>query len=81
MKRLTLVILALVLSGCFYNGRTVPRDVSVLPNDCANQHNIERWLTAQLDQPKGMLEQRDYYNEQNKLLKRKIWDLRYSCNR
>jgi len=82
MKKILLtVIAASLLQGCLYNHRMMPPDVAHLPNDCANQSRIENWLGSQIDQSKGMLMTEKAYVQGQKTLKRKIWDLRYHCNR
>ena len=46
-------------------------DVSTVPNDCANQQGIIRWLENQLPR-----ESNDYTLQ----IRARIWHLRYTCN-
>jgi uncharacterized protein YceK len=72
MKKLLIPIAALVLSGCMsIVQRSPPVDVSLIPNDCANQQRIVRWLENQ---------SRGEWNEQVAQVKARIWHLRYTCN-
>lgn len=82
MKRvIAIMLVAVSLQGCLYNHRSMPPDVAVLPNDCRNQQAIERWLGSQIDQSQGLMMSDEAYEQGQKTLKRKIWDLRYYCNR
>lgn len=67
------VLIVLLLGGCSNFGPKLspPVDVSLVPNDCANQHGIIRWLENQL--PKES-------NEYALQVRARIWNVRYTCN-
>ena len=70
MKYLLLVSL---LTGCSHFSPQVspPVDVSLIPNDCANQQLIVRWLESQSQGER---------NEHQAQIRARIWHLRYTCN-
>jgi hypothetical protein len=63
----------LLLSGCSNFGPKLspPVDVSNVPNDCANQQGIIRWLETQ---------SQGEWNEHVAQIKARIWNVRYACN-
>ena len=67
------LLIVLLLAGCSNFGPRLspPVDVSTIPNDCANQHGIIRWLENQL--PKES-------NEYALQIRARIWNVRYACN-
>jgi hypothetical protein len=67
------LLLVLVLTGCghFSPKTSPPVDVSLIPNDCANQQRIVRWLESQ---------SQGEWNEHVAQIKGRIWNLRYTCN-
>ena len=68
MKRCA-VLLILALTGCA--SVTPPVDVSLIPNDCANQSRIIRWLENQTHKE---------WSEHVAQIKARIWHLRSICN-
>jgi hypothetical protein len=67
------LLIVLLLSGCghFAPKLSPPVDVSTIPNDCANQQGIIRWLENQSPGES---------NARISQIKSRIWHLRYTCN-
>ena len=67
------LVLVLLLTGCthFAPKLSQPVDVSLIPNDCANQQRIVRWLESQ---------SQGEWHEHVAQIKGRIWHLRYTCN-
>lgn len=70
------VMFVLALSGCA--NVQPPVDVQLIPDDCANQTRIVRWLEdqAQAVSKKSTPEYRQYHAQ----VKTRIWLLRHRCN-
>ena len=64
------LLIVLLLSGCGHF-TSKPIDVSLIPNDCANQQGIIRWLETQ---------SQGEWNEHVSQIKARIWTIRYTCN-
>jgi len=64
------VLIVLLLAGCKHF-TPKPIDVSLIPNDCANQQGIIRWLETQ---------SQGEWNEHVAQIKARIWNVRYVCN-
>jgi type IV pilus biogenesis protein CpaD/CtpE len=77
MKTLVLsAVLALTLTGCA--NVQPPVDVRLIPDDCANQHRIIRWLE---DQARAISARTTpEYQQYHAQVKNRIWLLRYRCN-
>ena len=71
MNKLLIALLAVTLVGCASQPYRPPLDISTIPNDCANQQRIVRWLESQ---------SQGEWNEQVAQIKARIWHLRYTCN-
>lgn len=70
-----------LLSGCaVYNDRTIPTDVSIMPNDCANQQAILKWLDYQERQDIGLLSDEGVYAKEQRTIKHKKWTIISKCN-
>ena len=70
-----------LLGGCsVYNDRSIPTEVSLIPNDCANQRAILDWLEYQEKQSLGLLSNEGIYNREQRAIKHKKWDIKYNCN-
>ena len=69
-------LLSLMLLGCA--NVQPPVDVQIIPDDCANQTRIIRWLEdqAQAVSTRTTPEYRQYHAQ----VKTRIWLLRYRCN-
>jgi hypothetical protein len=81
LKIATTVIALSVLSGCtLYNNRAMPVEVSIIPNDCANESAIIRWLESMERQEKGMLIDGGVYAQEQRAIKHKKWQIKYICN-
>ena len=74
------LIAALVLTGCSTAHRPPPVDVRLIPNDCANRHLIENYLTQQAQQPRGTFESEREYDRSRAEVRHRIWGMRYSCS-
>ena len=72
----TSAVLVMLLSGCA--NVQPPVDVRLIPDDCANQARIIRWLEdqARAVSSKSTPEYRQYHAQ----VKNRIWMLRYRCN-
>ena len=79
MKRLLIVCAFFALAGCAGSPR-MPVDVAVIPDDCANQQAISRWLTQVIQTPRSQFTNREAYEEHISSVKAKLWTLRYRCN-
>jgi type IV pilus biogenesis protein CpaD/CtpE len=75
----TAILSALIvatLSGCA--NVQPPVDVQIIPNDCANQTRIIRWLE---DQARAVSSNSSpQYRQYHAQVKNRIWLLRYNCN-
>ena len=79
MKLVTAVIVvSAVLAGCAQPIR-VPVDVSMVPNDCANQQRIISWLTELSQKPRQYGERVEDYEYAKSQINAKIGRLRYHC--
>ena len=69
-------VLVMLLSGCA--NVQPPVDVRLIPDDCANQARIIRWLEdqARAVSKNSSTEYRQYHAQ----VKNRIWLLRYRCN-
>ena len=67
------LLTTMATTGCghFSPKLSPPIDVSLIPNDCANQDKIIRWLDGQ---SKGE------WNENVAQIRARMWHVRYSCN-
>jgi len=82
MLKITTTVIALsLLSGCaLYNNRAMPTEVSIIPNDCANEGAIIKWLEAMEKQEKGVLIDEGVYAQEQRAIKHKKWQIKYICN-
>jgi hypothetical protein len=76
MKRVAFLVSVLILSGCA--NVQPPVDVSIIPNDCANQTRIIRWLEDQARAVSSV--NNDQYRQYHAQIKTRIWLFRYNCN-
>lgn len=67
------LLTTMAIAGCGHFGPKLspPVDVNLIPNDCANQQGIIRWLESQ---SKGE------WNERVAQIRARIWAVRYACN-
>jgi len=81
MFKLLSLVSFVLLSGCtVYNDRSIPVEVSIMPNDCANQQAIQNWLNYQIKQEPALLMDKELYVQQQRVLKHKKWELTSHCN-
>lgn len=80
MNRIFLSSLGVVImSGCAGIPQP-PVNVMLIPDDCANQAAITRWLDDIARHPRSPLQtQRDYDNNITNI-KARMWSLRYRCD-
>ena len=80
-KHITACIFIVLISGCAgLTSQSLPTDVALIPNDCANSHRVIPWLKSQLKTPKGVLQSNAQYQESIRAIKHRIWSMRYHCN-
>lgn len=77
MIRLT-IVLALALSGCA-STQSLPLDVSLIPNDCANRQLIINYLESQARLPRATFESEKDYVRSRSQIRHRIWTVRYHC--
>jgi outer membrane PBP1 activator LpoA protein len=70
MKLVAVVIAAVVLTGCAAP-QSMPMEVMIMPNDCANKDAIVRWLEKQSS--------RNQTKQEYAYVRTRIWNLRYHC--
>lgn len=80
MDRIFLALTVLTLIGCTPIPRQ-PVDVAMVPNDCANQIAITRWLELTARSSKSPLQTQAQYEQHISSVKARMWKLRYHCNR
>lgn len=80
MKKLVIISLTAVLATGCATYSAPPDAVAVMPNDCANQPAIERYLVDQVDVDKPPLMTEADYEAKKSYYKRALWQLRYNCN-
>jgi len=75
-----ILILMLFLSGCSsYQMNRVPDEVAIIPNDCANERAITKWLEERSEQKQGVMRDEDYQRAKS-YYKHNLWNLRYHCH-
>lgn len=79
MNRIFLLLIVLLI-GCAPIPRQ-PVDVTMIPNDCANQTAITRWLESTARAQKSPLQTQVQYEQHISSVKARMWSLRYHCNR
>ena len=80
MNRIFLSLAVVSVIGCAPIPRQ-PVDVAMIPNDCANQTAITRWLENTARASKSPLQTQAQYEQQISSVKARMWSLRYHCNR
>lgn len=78
--KFTALVFSLILSGCSTSYKPPPVDVRLIPNDCANRHFIENYLTQQAQQPRGTFETEKDYERSRAEVRHRIWGMRYNCS-
>lgn len=79
MNKVFLLMVSLGLVACAPLPRQ-PVDVAMIPNDCANQAAITRWLEQVAQTPRSTLQSQAQYEQHLSLVKARLWHLRYHCN-
>lgn len=78
--KLVFCLILVGLCGCV----TVPPqpiDVSLIPNDCANQRAIVNYLERVAAVPASRFGDQQSYEQHISQAKNRMWHLRYFCNR
>jgi len=78
MKIKYIIALSVVLTGCA--NVQPPLDVSSIPNDCANQHAIIRYLDKVANTPRQTLESQEDYENSRRSYRARAWHVRAKCN-
>jgi hypothetical protein len=73
-----LIPLIVAVAGCA-NVRP-PVDVTLVPNDCANQTAIVNWLEEQGKISPSTFSDKDQYARHRASIRQRIWNMRYTCN-
>ena len=73
-----LIPLIVVVAGCA-NVRP-PVDVTLIPNDCANQTAIVNWLEEQSRLSPSTFSDKDQYARHRASIRQRVWNMRYTCN-
>jgi len=73
-----LIPLIVVVAGCA-NVRP-PVDVTLIPNDCANQSAIVNWLEEQGKISPSTFSDKDQYARHRASIRQRVWSMRYTCN-
>ena len=79
MNKVFLFMLSLAVIGCAPLPRQ-PVDVALVPNDCANQVAITRWLDDVAQTPRSVFQSSQAYDNHVSQVKARLWTLRYTCN-
>jgi len=79
MNRIFLIVPIVLMSACTGIPRQ-PVDVAMIPNDCANQIAITRWLEDVARAPRHTLQSEAQYDAHQSSVKVRLWSLRYHCN-
>lgn len=72
------LLLSFTLVGCA--NVQPPLSVQAVPNDCANQQAIVRYLLQLAETPRQPLESREDYEQSRKSYRARAWHVRYNCN-
>lgn len=78
MKLIAVAAAVALLSGCA--NVQPPVDVSLIPNDCANQQRIISWLESQISVPQAKSNNSQQYEQYHATIRARIWHIRYNCN-
>jgi type IV pilus biogenesis protein CpaD/CtpE len=82
MVKIVLLLLAAALAtGCAAprNLSRPPMSVQAMPADCANRAAIINWLTQQASISKHPLESQESYENAQRQIRYRIWNIRYRC--
>lgn len=77
--KLTVIVAALVLTGCANTATIMPRDVELMPTDCVNRVQISNWLQLQLTAKRPILQSEQDHEREQSRIKHTLWNLRYRC--
>lgn len=81
-KFYTSLVVVFLLAGCSTPRQISLRDLDEVPiNDCLNAHVYDNGITRQIELSKSNFESQPAYDERQKILKRKLWEIRFNCRR
>ena len=70
----------LLLTGCASTvSYTPPTSITAMPNDCANQVAMIKWLESQARVPRHSMERQVDYERSRASFRHRIWHVRYVC--
>lgn len=76
------LIVVVLLTGCSTPRQISLRDLDEVPtNDCLNAHVYDNGITRQIELSKSNFESQTAYDERQKILKKKLWEIRFNCRR
>ena len=78
MNKVFLLLSLAILVGCAQTPRQ-PVDVALIPDDCANEESIARWLEQVANTNKSLLQTQEQYEQDRSAIKARMWRLRYRC--
>jgi hypothetical protein len=71
---------AAALAGCAApRSDRMPMSVQAMPNDCANRGAIINWLTQQAAISRHPMESQESYEQAQRQIRHRIWNIRYNC--
>ena len=76
--KLVTAIAVLSLTGCAVH-QPPPRDVRLIPNDCANRTMIINYLTTESQRARSVFENEREYERDRAEIRQRIWAMRYHC--
>lgn len=79
MDRIFFILAAIVITGCAAVPQQ-PVNVQLIPDDCANQSSITRWLEQSANHPKSVMQSHRDHEQNIANIKARMWHLRYRCN-
>ena len=79
MMKILATLVAVATVGCA-SVPSRPIDVALVPNDCANQTAILKWLEQTARAPQSRFQSGEAYERNVTMVKARMWDLRYHCN-
>ena len=74
----TIFVIALSLAGCAVH-QPPPRDVRLIPNDCANRELIIDYLKREAARPRTTFESERDYERDRSQYRQRVWLMRYHC--
>ena len=76
--KVAILTIVLTLAGCAVH-QPPPRDVRLIPNDCANRELIIEYLHREASRPRSTFESQREYEIDRSQYRQRIWFMRYHC--